>query len=82
MFCGNGPQKQAQQPCCCRAGRSARFKRTNEVDSCPSLTSSVAVPYPSWHADVLREREIEYKEGSSGFTDWPEAKKRIRNQLK
>jgi len=41
-----------------------------------------AVPSPSWHADVLREREKEYKEGSSGFTDWPEAKKRIRNGMK
>ena len=41
-----------------------------------------AVPSPSWHADVLREREEEYKEVSSGFTDWPEAKKRIRDQLK
>jgi len=40
-----------------------------------------AVPSPSWHADVLRKREKEYKEGSSGFTDWPEAKKRIRDSL-
>ncbi len=40
------------------------------------------VPSPSWHADVLREREEEYKDGSSGFTDWTEAKKRIRDSLK
>ncbi len=39
------------------------------------------IPSPSWHADVLREREQEYKEGSSDFSDWPEAKKRIRNSL-
>ena len=40
-----------------------------------------AVPSPSWHADVLREREKEFKKGSSGFTDWPEAKERIRDSL-
>jgi hypothetical protein len=40
------------------------------------------VPSPSWHADVLREREEEYKDGSSGFADWTEAKKRIRDSLK
>lgn len=40
------------------------------------------IPSPSWHADVLREREEEYNEGSSDFSDWPEAKKRIRNSLK
>ncbi len=40
------------------------------------------VPSPAWHADVLREREKEYNEGSSQFTDWPEAKKRIRDSLK
>ncbi len=39
-------------------------------------------PSPSRHADVLREREGEYKEGLSGFADWPEVKKRIRDQLK
>ena len=41
-----------------------------------------AVPSPSWHADVLREREKEYKEGSSEFADWLEAKKRIRDSIK
>ncbi len=40
------------------------------------------VPSPSWHADVLRERKEEYKEGSSEFADWPEAKMRIRDSLK
>ena len=39
------------------------------------------VPSLSRHTDVLREREEEHKEGSSGFTDWPEAKKRIRDGL-
>ena len=86
MFCGNRPEKRLNYPAVAgqdaRQITPARFESTNEVDSCPSLTSSVAVPSPSWHADVLREREIEYKEGSSGFTDWPEAKKRIRDQLK
>ena len=52
-------------------------KIRNDLQSAPGK-----VPSPSCHADVLREREEEYKEGSSGFTDWPEAKKRIRDSIK
>ena len=40
------------------------------------------IPSPSWHAKVLQERQEEYEEGISEFSDWSEAKKRIRDQLK
>lgn len=37
------------------------------------------VPSPSWHADVLQDREKRIQQGSSQFVDWSEAKKRIRD---
>ena len=40
------------------------------------------VPSPSWHADVLQEREKRVQLGSSQFVDWPEAKQRIRDLTK
>jgi len=36
---------------------------------------------PAWHAEVLRARETRVREGSSGFVDWDEAKKRIRDTV-
>ena len=38
------------------------------------------VPSPAWHADVLHAREERVREGSSQFSDWPDAKRRIREQ--
>ena len=40
------------------------------------------VPSPSWHGDVLQNREDRIKEGSSQFSDWTEAKARIRDRTK
>ena len=40
------------------------------------------VPSPSWHGDVLENREDRIKEGSSQFLDWTEAKARIRDRAK
>ena len=40
------------------------------------------VPSPSWHGDVLREREGRIKEGCSHFSEWTEAKDRIRERTK
>lgn len=37
------------------------------------------VPSPSWHADVLQDREKRIQQGSSQFVDWSEAKERIRD---
>ena len=38
------------------------------------------VPSPGWHSDVLQARENRVREGSSQFSDWPDAKRRIRDQ--
>jgi len=43
--------------------------------------SAKDVPSPSWHEDVLRAREGRVKEGSSRYTDWGTAKKKIRNSV-
>jgi hypothetical protein len=40
------------------------------------------VPSPSWHADVLRDREKRIQRDSSQFVDWSEAKERIRDLTK
>ena len=40
------------------------------------------VPTPSWHADVLQDREKRIQQGSSQFVDWSEAKQRIRDSTK
>ena len=40
------------------------------------------VPSPSWHADVLRDREKRVQEGSLRFVDWAEAKQKIRDLTK
>jgi hypothetical protein len=37
------------------------------------------VPSPSWHADVLRNREQRVQDGSSQFLDWTESKRSIRD---
>ena len=40
-----------------------------------SLTS------PSWHKDILNEREKRIKNGDDEFVDWEKAKKHVRNTV-
>jgi len=44
--------------------------------------SAKVIPSPSWHADVLRAREKRIQQGSSRFTDWAEAKRKIRRRAR
>jgi len=39
------------------------------------------VKSPSWHQDILQERENMIKEGSNEFVDWDKAKKNIRDTV-
>jgi hypothetical protein len=39
------------------------------------------VPSPTWHADVLAAREQRIKNGTAAFSDWDDAKKRIRESI-
>ncbi len=41
-----------------------------------------SIPSPAWHADVLHARENRVRDGSSQFTDWTEAKRKIRDSVK
>jgi hypothetical protein len=41
-----------------------------------------AIPSPGWHADVLRARESRVADGSSKFSDWADAKRRIRKRAR
>ena len=36
---------------------------------------------PSWHGELLAERERRITSGEARFTDWETAKKEIRNRL-
>ena len=36
------------------------------------------LPSPQWHHDVLEARKIRLRQGEETFTDWEEAKQRIR----
>ncbi len=38
------------------------------------------LPSPSWHKDILQEREESIKKGDEKFVDWDKAKKYIRNK--
>ncbi|MCK5132344.1 MAG: addiction module protein [Candidatus Sabulitectum sp.] len=44
--------------------------------------SSNSIPSPSWHNDVLLARAGRVEEGSSQFSDWSEAKDRIRDKTR
>jgi hypothetical protein len=36
---------------------------------------------PSWHGDVLHDREARVKSGAEEFMDWETAKKQLREKL-
>ena len=36
---------------------------------------------PAWHSEVLDGRERRLRQGKSVLNDWPEVKRRIREQL-
>ncbi|MFP3870420.1 MAG: addiction module protein [Syntrophobacteria bacterium] len=36
---------------------------------------------PSWHGDVLKEREQGIRDGKDKFVDWDQAKKDIRDSI-
>jgi len=40
------------------------------------------VPVPSWHQDVLKEREKTIEDKSTKFVKWEQAKERIREQTR
>jgi hypothetical protein len=38
------------------------------------------VPVPAWHIEVLAKREKLVRQGKARFSDWSEAKKRLRQR--
>ena len=43
-------------------------------------TSDESMPSPDWHGDVLSIREQRIREGKAEFTDWSEAKDKMRSK--
>jgi putative addiction module component (TIGR02574 family) len=41
-----------------------------------------SISSPEWHKEVLQAREMEINEGKAKFSDFDQAKERIRNQTK
>ena len=46
------------------------------------LHKAETIPSPSWHADVLHAREKRVRDGSAKFSDWTDAKQRIRKHVR
>jgi hypothetical protein len=44
------------------------------------IRSSEHVTSPAWHGDVLRARKLRVQDGKSRYSDWDDAKRRIREQ--
>lgn len=42
---------------------------------------SESIPSPSWHADILRDREQRIADGTSRFLDIAEAKQAVRGKI-
>ncbi|OHB47233.1 MAG: hypothetical protein A2106_01830 [Planctomycetes bacterium GWF2_40_8] len=40
-----------------------------------------SIPSPSWHKDILEEREKVIENGKEEFIDWSEAKKQIEDKI-
>lgn len=40
-----------------------------------------SISSPSWHKDILEEREKAVESGKEEFLDWSEAKKQIQNKI-
>ena len=39
------------------------------------------VPIPSWHGELLAEREANIERGEDAFTDWETARRRIEKEI-
>jgi hypothetical protein len=45
------------------------------------MTTAPDFSSPSWHEDVLKEREQRIREGKDRFVDWDQAKKDLRDSI-
>ena len=55
-----------------------RTMETIWEDLCKNVES---VASPSWHKDILEERERAIEDGKERFIDWSEAKKQIEDRI-
>ncbi|MCF6291732.1 MAG: addiction module protein [Desulfobacterales bacterium] len=44
--------------------------------------TSEQIPSPGWHEKILRTREERITQGTAQFSDWMEAKEKIRTSVK
>lgn len=43
--------------------------------------NAASLESPSWHEEVLRERDRQIEAGEASFMDWEQAKAQIRNRV-
>ena len=55
--------------------------RTMELLWSDLLTKTANIPTPAWHEKVLADRAEQVQQGRDTFSDWSEAKRRIREAL-
>ena len=41
-----------------------------------------SIPSPEWHAETLKKRELEVREGKASFSDFEKTKEKIRERVK
>lgn len=62
-----------------------KMTRTEKLMAMEALWSDLSqddakLASPAWHGDALREAEKQVKEGKAKFSDWADAKARIRRK--
>jgi hypothetical protein len=63
-----------------------RMSRTEKLRAMEALWVGLShdeerLDSPAWHEQALREAEQAVKDGSAKFSDWEEAKKRLRRKI-
>lgn len=62
-----------------------RMSRADKLRAMEALWADLSqdeagIDSPAWHADALRETERLVRQGKAKFSDWQEAKRRIRRK--
>jgi hypothetical protein len=61
--------------CGCQERKQAMTIDLEEMTTAPDFSS------PSWHEDILKEREQRIRESKDRFVDWDQAKKDLRDSI-
>ena len=60
---------------------SNQYERIENVSPHIKITKTENLSSPSWHKDILDEREKTIETGKEAFIDWNEAKEQIEDEI-